>query len=340
MIIGKNLKFIILSIVGGVLIFSGGWLLGSRFSSSVQKSTTGTFCKSTPLRINRYKFIAPLLVCDISSEKGKLRNDPLKSQINSIVNQAKDANKVSDVSVYFQDFKTDTRININPDIKFNPASLSKVAMMMAVYRIIESNPSILSQRIEYSGGDQNFGQEIRPADYLKNGQVYSPEEVVEKMIKYSDNNAFYLLLKSIDRSILESLYNDLQIPIALLSPEQIDFMTTKDASYFFRILYNATYLSPDGSEKALSLLSSSDFKNGIVAGVSEEVDVAHKFGLETIKNTEGQLVMRELHDCGIVYNSKNPYIICIMTKSTTSIFDIEGVIKDISSAVYKFQDTQ
>jgi hypothetical protein len=32
------------------------------------------------------------------------RNYPLKSQISSIVNQAKSLNKVSDISVYFQDF--------------------------------------------------------------------------------------------------------------------------------------------------------------------------------------------------------------------------------------------
>jgi beta-lactamase class A len=340
MITRKKLKFSIFCVVGGLLLVSGGWLLGSRFSLLPKKSATGTLCKSTPLRINGYKFIAPLLVCDISSEKGKLRNDLLKSQINIIINQTKEANKVSDISVYFQDFKTDTRININPDIKFNPASLNKVAMMMAVYRIIESNPSILSQRTRYGGGNRNSGQEIKPSDYLKDGQVYGVEEAIEKMIKYSDNNAFYLLLESIDRSTLESLYNDLQIPVTLLSPEQIDFMTTRDISYFFRILYNATYLSPDNSEKALGLLSNSDFKDGIVAGVPEGVDVAHKFGLETIKDTEGQLVTRELHDCGIVYNSKNPYILCIMTKSTTSIPDVEGVIKNISSAVYKFQDTQ
>lgn len=337
---GRNLKFIYLLVVGGILIFGGGWVLGIRSSSPKGATTTGTFCKSTPLRINGYKFVAPLLVCDTSSEKGKSRNNVLKDKISSIVNKAKSENKVSDISVYFQDFKTDTRININPDAEFNPASLNKIAIMIAVYKIIESNPSMLLQKVKYNGVDQNSWQEIKPADYLKNGQIYQLDEVIEKMIKYSDNNAFYLLLESMDNSILKSLYNDLQIPITLLNPEQIDFMTTRDASYFFRILYNSTYLLPDDSEKALSLLANSDFRDGIVASIPAGINVSHKFGLETIRNLEGELVMRELHDCGIIYNPKNPYILCIMTKSSASIPDIEGVIKNISSEVYNFQDAQ
>jgi len=318
--------------------FGSGWFLRSNLT---KLSSSG--CKSSPLRINTFKLVKPLLVCDTSTEKGKAQNTSLQNNLNSIVENAKRLNNVSEISVYFQDFNTDARIDINRDSKFNPASLNKVAIMIAVYKIIESDPAILLQKTLYTGGDQNSGQELMPGDYLKKGQTYSVDEIIKKMIQYSDNNAFYVLLSSMDHSILESLYKDLQVSTSLLNPntpDDYDYITTKDASYFFRVLFNSTYLSQDMSEKALETLSNTDYKKGIVAGVPKNITVAHKFGLITIKQDGDQIIRRELHDCGIIYHEKNPYLLCIMTKSTSSIENIEGVIKNISETVYKFQDSR
>jgi hypothetical protein len=121
---------------------------------------------------------------------------------------------------------------------------------------------------------------------------------------------------------------------------EIDYMTAKDFSYFLRVLYNSTYLKKDLSEKALELLNTVDFKDGLVAGVPNNITVAHKFGIkgDFANNDKNQVVNRELHDCGIVYHNQRPYLVCIMTKGNSSLQDSESVLKNISSMIYQAVD--
>jgi hypothetical protein len=101
----------------------------------------------------------------------------------------------------------------------------------------------------------------------------------------------------------------------------------KDYGMFFRVLFNASYLSKDSSEKALKLLSESTFTKGLVAGIPSGVSISHKFGERVMGDT------RQLHDCGIVYLPKQPYLLCIMTRGKD--FDqLAGVISEISKKVY------
>jgi len=72
------------------------------------------------------------------------------------------------------------------------------------------------------------------------------------------------------------------------------------------VLYNATYLDRDLSEKALELLANSNFKLGLRAGVSPTVTVADKYGERTAFDPQGNVQYRELHDCGIVYDQNGP----------------------------------
>jgi len=314
-------------------VFFGGW-----FVRGLSRQETG--CKSSPLRLGGFQFIKPLLVCDTNPQKDYPELKSLEKKIVDIIDEEKKANNITAISVYFQDFKTDGRIDVNKDERFNSASIGKVAIMLALYRLAESNPNFFSEKIRYGGGiDTNSGQAIQPKDYAKGGQAYTVDELIEKMIKYSDNNSMYLLVSLITAPMIKSLYEDLQIslPFDMEHPESFDFITTRDISYFFRILYNSSYLTRDLSEKALALLSKTDYKNGLVAGMPEGVVVAHKFGL---KSTEGGVNAMELqlHDCGIIYHPESPYLLCVMTKSSSDIPDIESTIKNISAAVYQYQD--
>ena len=61
--------------------------------------------------------------------------------------------------------------------------------------------------------------------------------------------------------------------------EGAEYFTAKNYSKVFFALLNATYLNKENSEKALELLSNTDFTQGIVAGVPNNIKVAHKFGI-------------------------------------------------------------
>jgi poly(A) polymerase Pap1 len=81
------------------------------------------------------------------------------------------------------------------------------------------------------------------------------------------------------------------------------------------------------SNKALEVLSQTEFDECIHGSVPEGTKVAHKFGER--KNGKEQ----QLHDCGIVYYPQNPYLLCVMTKGK-NISELLPIIKHVSKEVY------
>lgn len=166
---------------------------------------------------------------------------------------------------------------------------------------------------------------------LKIGSSYKTEDLINKMIINSDNGAEYVLLDNINQTSLDLIYNVLNIE----NPNGKNDFTISPRTYslFLRILYSATYLNEQDSEKALGILSGTTFIDGLVAGVPKGVIVSHKFG-EYIVQQNNQPQQIELHDCGIIYYPKNPYLLCVMTKGN-NLDNLKNTIKNISSIVYQ-----
>src|SRR6185312_8614891 len=117
------------------------------------------------------------------------------------------------------------------------------------------------------------------------------------------NNAYALLLNNLTNTghykDLTDLYSNLGV--AYNGDDTVsDYMTVSGSSLFMRVLYNATYLSRDDSEKALSLMAQTDFTDGIESGVPNGITVAQKFGEANV--AQGSTVVgHEFHNCGVVY---------------------------------------
>ena len=107
----------------------------------------------------------------------------------------------------------------------------------------------------------------------------------------------------------DKVFTDLGITIPGVRGTE-DYMSVSDYASFFRILYNASYLTKDDSQKALDLLTKVDFADGIRAGVPKGVPVANKFGERSVNG------LQQLHDCGIVYYNNHPYLLCIMSRGS------------------------
>jgi len=167
---------------------------------------------------------------------------------------------------------------------------------------------------------------------LKVGDSYTVDQLLTAMIGDSDNGAKDVLLNTVDQNALAATYTDLGIT----NPNNIQgdyLITSKTYSLFFRVLYNATYLNPETSEKALELLSLADFKDGLVAGIPSGTTAAQKFGEHVTADSSGQPTEIQLHDCGIIYQPNHPYLLCVMTKGT-DVTKLSGTIADISHLVY------
>jgi beta-lactamase class A len=292
-----------------------------------------------PLRLTGYQYISPLLSCNLGSVKQFSQDQPVVSAIQSAIAQDTSAGDVTDASVYFSDFTTGQSANVNGNEKYYPASLGKVPIMMAYYAMAENSSSVLDEENAYPAAAPNLNiqQEIPPTDAITPGQEYTNEQLIEYMIKYSDNDAADVLTALTTPAELQGVqdvYADLQVPVDNeVTASSSDIMTPQQYAILFKTLYNATYLSRDYSEKALALLTQTTFKQGIVAGMPSSTVVSHKYGLASYLSG-GVPYQWELHDCGIIYAPGHPYLLCVMTKGSTSIVAQEKTIADISSAVY------
>jgi beta-lactamase class A len=281
-----------------------------------------------------YAFINPLFFYDGPSntrDYGSLVGD-----INNLINTFKIKSRNANVSVYFRNLNRGQWVGVNENEEYNPASMLKIVIMMAYFNKAQDNPSFLKQGIRFSSEINNLIGQI-PFDHgtiLELNKIYTAEELMEKMIINSDNGAAYALLSRIDDVTLHEAYSDLNIS----DPENKgrDYkISAKNYSSFLRLLFNATYINRNLSEKALSLLARSDFNEGLIAGLPADVNVAHKYGESITVNSSGGISGVELHDCGIIYLPYNPYILCIMTRGS-DINDSKDVIKGISKAAYTY----
>ncbi len=320
-------------IVFAILFIGIGFIIGHKTKNNSDGQNDSK--NSNNLRLSGYKFVKPLLICDNNPESEPTKLYSFENNLTNQINEAISNNKISAVSVYYRDFTSGDQININSDEKFFPASLNKVPFMIALLKASEADPGLLQKTIDIDlESNTNAGEEIQPMVVAESGKTYTVEELMQMMIKYSDNNSLYKLTEKLDKKYFDNIYKDFNNPYPQNQNEEPNFLTAYQFAYFLRTLYSATYLNPKLSEKALELMSKAEYKNALVAGVPDGITVAHKFGLSTIYDSNKNIMGRQLHDCGIIYGPKKTYLLCVMTESKASLSDNEEVIKNISKIVY------
>lgn len=277
-----------------------------------------------------FNFINPLLDCgDISNISNK-SIDEMRKKITDFIDEQKTYG-IDDVAVYFRDLNNGPWFGINEKDKFFPASLLKVPMMMSAFKQAMNDPSFLDKQFLWQGASRNK-EYFRAAKELENNHTYTINEALSYMIKFSDNNALYVLGYAISTDTLAASYMDLGIPL----PSGSDYtISARIYASFFRILYNSTFLNNEYSEKALSFLSETAFNQGIVAGVpSSSIKIAHKFGEREISSDN-----KQLNDCGIVYYPNKPYLLCVMVRGA-DYSQLTSFIAQVSKMVYQSVDQE
>jgi beta-lactamase class A len=334
----RAITYIVLFLVAG---FGLGWLV-----RGYSRETNNVPPDSKILRLGSqetYKYINPLLACELSEKKESEEFAPLKKKFNDIIGSAKTERKLDSIGIYFRELASGRWVGINQEGEYAGGSLHKVPLMIAYFKLAESQPDILSKTLTF-----NSNEDANDLEYIKQkgltplvkGRSYTIDELIRRMIVYSDNNAADLLLKNIDINLFTEVFTDLTVPIPGTNYEDSskDLIAAKTYSLFFRILYNATYLTKSLSEKALDLLAEADFPEGLMAGLPPHVMIADKFGEKTLLQSSDSIKARELHDCGIIYHSVHPYFLCVMTRGG-DFNDLSNVIQSISRVTYDTIDS-
>ena len=149
---------------------------------------------------NSYHYINPLLSYEVPSTIKKLQEYTLlKQKVQSEIDHK--PSSVDTVSVYFRDLTEGRWMGIDENVGYAPASMMKVAIMIAYFMEAENNPTLLSQSWKYSS---NVAAEIQSIPFqtpshLEVGKSYTVEELIEDMITSSDNGSKNLLLDNIDQ---------------------------------------------------------------------------------------------------------------------------------------------
>ena len=285
-------------------------------------------------QMGSYKYINPLLECEVAEGSIDARKENFHYDLEKLVTEMKEEQSLTDVAVYFRDLNNGPAFGINQEQGFFPASLLKVPLMIAYFHWAEQNPSVLKRSVSFDV-PKDFGitPTILPRESLEVGAEYTIEELIERMIRFSDNQALYLLSIRLPEQELRSLFSISGASNKILSDAGAK-LTVKEYAGFFRILFNSSYLSRENSEKALALLSATEYNDALPAGVPAGITVAHKFGEAGTGNVE-----RQLHDCGIVYFPDHPYLACVMTRGK-STDELKQAIADISRFIYQKIDEQ
>jgi beta-lactamase class A len=286
------------------------------------------------LGIREGEFTNPLLECEIAKDTIASRKQDFSPELEDFVARQREKDGVDDVAAYFRDLNNGPITNVGANELFAPASLLKVPVLISYLKWAEDRPEVLDEKILYSKPvDVGYQQEFAPAVPLEEGKVYTGKELLEHMVKYSDNQALLLLFKRLPTRYQEGLYTLLGVDSQLITDPTAQ-LTIRQYSIFFRILFNASFLSRSNSEYALNLLTQTTFTDGVVAGVPPDLRVAHKFGER--KAADG---LQQFHDCGIVYYPNHPYLLCVMTRGTDANKLISS-IAEVSNFVYQKIDVQ
>ncbi len=265
------------------------------------------------------------LANNVESQGFILHYEGLKTKIE---NEILTHHATNDVGFFIQDLKTGSWSGRNERMGFAPASLLKIPIMIAILKKVDRGELSLDSKLVIRSEDID---NTYPTTYeKKDGTEVTVKELLKSMITNSDNTAKNALIRQLFSYEVDDVFKHVGIPNPYL-PENMDKTTSpRDYSRFFKSLYYSTYLSPELSKFALSLTTNTQTENLIPEGVPTNVEVAHKFGIYN---------ENELHDCGIIYHEKNPYILCVMTRNLGSV-ESADIIRKISKEAYEFVDNK
>jgi beta-lactamase class A len=282
-----------------------------------------------------YDLLHPLRRCRSALAQGEWNYESLRETLATKKEEHKASGTLAHLSIYFQDLDHGPRFGIGEYDKFQAVSLIKLPVAIFFLHAADLNPAILDKTLSFSGELAIRDNVSSPEETLLPDTPYPIREMIRKMIVYSDNRSYLLLLREmgiLSEDVAYRTFHDLDV-LQMMLESDVTYVSIASYAKLYSVLYNTGYLSKDMSQLALRMLSESTFPGGIVAGVPKGTRVAHKFGYATIAGET------HLHDCGIVYHPKMAYTLCIMTTgydddaSNAAITDISKIVYDTVSTL-------
>jgi len=289
----------------------------------------------------RANFTGTLLSGHIALTKNQLFK--LNEELDSFFQVSLANVNIKGASLHFTDLTSQQSFSINGDLKFVPASLLKLPILIAIYKMEELRPGTLKKQISHFStlhNEKNSNLIENEFFHYQQNKIYTVEEYLAVMIRYSDNDATSSLLNfldSIQPGFLEKVEEELQASIPNTSTNVDDIVHVHHFATFLNVLYECKYLNPSNSNKALELLNTSRYPLGFRKKLPSSLPIAHKFGVRFTENNTNSKPSIQLHQVAIIYHPKRPFLLSVMTKGS-NIEDLRTVLQEAAFLTYSYLD--
>jgi len=303
-------------------LFAAGWMAGDLVRGRREPTSRRVLGRG-------FRLVSPLLDVELPGGWAVTHEPiPFQHEVERLVAEQIGSGRVWNMAVYYRDLLDGPWFGVNADATFNPASMMKVPVMIAWLKRAQRQPRVLLETMTFDEREYPAPPRERPVEQaLSPGGRYTVEQLLQFMIDFSDNRAMWLLYRALPAGEVSDVLDNMDVSNV---PDQAgNRISAHGYSGFFRILFNAAYLDPPTSELALELLALQRFPQGLAAGVPPGTLVASKFGEWTAEPGRVQL-----HEFGIVYHPRGPYILGVMTDGS-DWDDQARLLAEISSLVYR-----
>ena len=222
---------------------------------------------------------------------------PLRAELTNFIKK----NTTSNISIYIEFLNTGSNISLSPDMRINPASLTKLPIAMIYMRKLELGELQMNSEFAITPADRDSAW----GDFYKvQATTATLEELITQALMYSDNTAHNILYRNITTQDANLFSEDIGLEDLFDKNGEI---TAKEYARIFRALYTSSYLQKEHSQYLLALLAQSPYKNYLGSGISDDIVFSHKIG----EKKADKIFL----DFGIVYLSKRQYLISVLVKN-------------------------
>ena len=209
---------------------------------------------------------------------------------------------------------------VNESDIFEPASLNKLPVMLAMY--IEAENGNIDLETVYALKDSDKVAGSGSLYGKSEGYELTYRDILSYMGKESDNTA-----ASIARNILGEEKIKQAIGIAGMDNTVVsgeDQKTTPyDIGIFFEKLWEGDIVSKKHRDEFLSFLTDTIYEEWLAAGIPSSTDVAHKYGRE----------IHVVNDAGVIF-SDEPFVLILLSKGVVER-EADQVFPELSRAIYR-----
>lgn len=281
-------------------------------------------CEYVIRRVAATGHVRPFLSAEPDCESP--RYAAAKARVAQAIDAAKREGAAEAVGVYVRDFDRSEWFAIDGDRPFDPGSLLKLPVAMAVLRMAEADPAMLQRPAKLRQPVRLPAQHFPPEAPIHTDSAYTMATLLERAIEQSDNVANTILAQHMDFGLFRDLLRQLGLPDM---PGEVDRypLSAAQAARFFKAIYNSSFIGPRTAEYAMQRLLRTRFSLGMRAGVPQGTEVASKFG------EAGAEAAWQLHEGGLVFAPGGTYLAVVMTRGPR-MEALPGVVARVHAAIH------